>query len=62
MLDNVLDWKLIHRHLDQMDEIYQSSGFGRLFDSIEFEPEGVNLFATVEKKTGGSASRMSDAV
>jgi len=45
-----------------MDEIYQSSGFGRLFDSIEFEPEGVNLFATVEKKHGGSASRTSDAV
>ncbi|GEM_PF-2505740 len=62
LLDHVLDWKLIHRDEAQMNEICKSSVFGRPFDSIEFEPEGVNLFATVEKKTGGSASRMSDAV
>lgn len=48
-MDHVVDWKLIHRDEAQMNTICKNSAFNRDFDSIEFEAENINLFATVNR-------------
>ena len=48
--DHVLDWKLIHRTEADMDRLFQQSRFSRGCTRIEFEPTGINLFATCTKQ------------
>jgi len=45
-MDYILDWKLIHRTEEDMNRLYEQSSFGRPCTSIEFEEEGINLFAS----------------
>jgi len=49
LMDHVLEWKLIHRTEEDMNHLYQQSTFNRPANSIQFEEEGVNLFATCIK-------------
>ena len=49
-MDYVLDWKLIHRTADEMNHLCQQSEFQCDFDQIDFEPTGINLFATIAKR------------
>lgn len=44
-MDFVLDWRLIHRSEEDMDRLFRGSPFGRACTRIQFEGEGVNLFA-----------------
>lgn len=46
LMDHVLDWRLIHRDEADMDRLFQSSAFGTACSKIEFEQEGINMFAT----------------
>lgn len=48
-MDYVLDWKLIHRSEDDMNRLYAASKFGRGCTRIQFENEGVNMFAECVK-------------
>lgn len=48
-MDYVLDWRLIHRNEDDMNRLYAASKFGRGCTRIEFENEGVNMFAECVK-------------
>jgi hypothetical protein len=41
----VLDWRLIHRDEQKMDELFRSSKFGRNCTRVLFEQEQINLFA-----------------
>ncbi|MCC5859309.1 MAG: cyclic nucleotide-binding domain-containing protein [Ectothiorhodospiraceae bacterium] len=45
LMDHVLDWKLIHRTEEEMDQLFERSAFGRPCTAIRFENEGINLFA-----------------
>ncbi len=49
VMDYVLDWRLVHRSADDMDRLFTASAFGRGTTAIDFEEEGVNLFATCER-------------
>ena len=42
--------RLIHRSVDDMDRLFTTSAFGRGTTTIDFEEEGVNLFATCERQ------------
>jgi SAM-dependent methyltransferase len=44
-MDHVLDWKLIHRTENEMNALFSASSFGRPCTRIQFEDQGVNLFA-----------------
>ena len=44
-MDYVLDWRLIHRDEQKMDELFRSSKFGRNYTRALFEQEQINLFA-----------------
>lgn len=48
-MDNVFDWKLIHRDEDDMNRIFEKSVFGRGCTEILFEPQGINLFACCQR-------------
>ncbi|MDP6581198.1 MAG: cyclic nucleotide-binding domain-containing protein [Vicinamibacterales bacterium] len=48
-MDYVLDWKLIHRTEEDMNRLYEMSRFGRPCTRIQYEAEGINLFAECEK-------------
>ena len=48
-MDHVLDWKLIHRTEADMHRIYAASKFGTPCTRIQYEEEGVNLFAECVK-------------
>ena len=52
VMDHVLDWRLIHRSEADMDRLFTASAFGRGASAIDFEAEGVNLFATCERSSG----------
>ena len=49
LMDHVLDWRLIHRDESNMNRLFRASAFGCPCDSIRFEAEGVNLFASAVK-------------
>ncbi len=44
-MDYVLEWNLIHRTEDDMNRLFQNSPFKRPCTKIQFEAEGVDLFA-----------------
>lgn len=44
-MDFVLEWNLIHRTEEDMHRLFRGSPFGRDCSRIQFEGEGVNLFA-----------------
>jgi extracellular factor (EF) 3-hydroxypalmitic acid methyl ester biosynthesis protein len=44
-MDHVLEWVLIHRTEEEMNTLFQSSPFGRPCTKIQFEQQGINLFA-----------------
>ena len=45
MMDYVLEWRLIHRSEEDMHRLFTCSAFGRSCTRIQFEDEGINLFA-----------------
>ena len=45
MLDYILDWKLIHRTQDDFDRLFAASAFGRPSTRVQFEEQGLNMFA-----------------
>lgn len=49
-MDHVLEWNLIHRTEDDMHRLFSASPFARGCTSIQFEEQGVNLFAECIKK------------
>lgn len=49
IMDHVLDWRLRHRTQDDMNRLFSSSAFGRECSRIQFEQEGINLFAECAK-------------
>ncbi|NLF69191.1 MAG: cyclic nucleotide-binding domain-containing protein [Candidatus Anammoximicrobium sp.] len=49
IMEHVLDWKLIHRTEDEMHRLFAASKFGRPCTRLQFEAEGVNLFAECVK-------------
>lgn len=49
VMDHVVDWKLIHRSEADLDMLLKASKFGRPFDEIRFENEGVIYFGSVRK-------------
>lgn len=50
VMDYVLDWRLVHRSGADMDRLFAASAFGRGSSAIDFEAEGVNLFASCERQ------------
>lgn len=49
-MDHVLEWQLIHRDEADMHRLFSLSRFGRSADRIEFESQGINLFATALRR------------
>ena len=49
MMDYVLEWRLIHRSEEDMHRLFTCSAFGRSCTRIQFEDEGINLFAECAK-------------
>jgi SAM-dependent methyltransferase len=49
-MDYVLEWKLIHRTEDEMHQLFRNSPFTKPCTRIQFEEEGVNLFAECVKE------------
>jgi CRP-like cAMP-binding protein/SAM-dependent methyltransferase len=48
-MDYVLEWNLIHRTEEDMNRLFEASAFKRPCTKIQFEAEGVNLFAECVK-------------
>lgn len=48
-MDYVLEWNLIHRTEEDMNRLFEASAFQRPCTRIQFEAEGVNLFAECAK-------------
>lgn len=49
LMDHVLHWRLIHRSEEDMHRLYLASRFGKPATRIEFEAQGINLFAECQK-------------
>jgi SAM-dependent methyltransferase len=49
-MDYVLEWNLIHRTEEDMNRLFRASPFKRDCTRIQFEHEGVNLFAECRKE------------
>ena len=49
LMDQVLDWHLVHRDEADMNRLLQSSKFGRPCSRVVFEEEGIDLFAECRK-------------
>ena len=45
LMDQLLDWRLIHRDQADMERLAQAAGFAPGATEMRFEPSGVNLFA-----------------
>lgn len=50
VMDYVLEWRLIHRSEEEMHRLFRASAFARSCTRIQFESEGVNLFAECIKE------------
>jgi len=50
LMDHILKWSLIHRSEDDMNRLFESSEFGRPCSNLQFEEEGINLFAECVKQ------------
>lgn len=46
LMDEVLDWKLVHRTEADLDRLLAASRFGRSSTAMRCEPTGINLFAS----------------
>jgi extracellular factor (EF) 3-hydroxypalmitic acid methyl ester biosynthesis protein len=44
-MDHVLDWRLIHRSEDDMNQLFRESAFRSPCSNIRYEEQGINLFA-----------------
>jgi CRP-like cAMP-binding protein/SAM-dependent methyltransferase len=51
MMDYVMEWKLIHRSEEDINRLFIASAFGRPSRRIQFESEGLNLFAECVKES-----------
>ncbi len=49
IMEHVLEWKLIHRTEEDLHRLFAASKFGRPCTKLQFEAEGVNLFAECVK-------------
>lgn len=49
LMDYVLDWRLVHRTEEDMNRLFASSAFKRPCTDVQFESEGINLFAACIK-------------
>jgi CRP-like cAMP-binding protein len=49
-MEHVLDWRLTHRTEAEMNDLFQRSKFARPCSRIQFEEEGINLFAECRKQ------------
>jgi len=49
LMDNLLEWRLIHRTPEEMTALFGRSRFGEAPVEVRFEPAGVNLFAFCRK-------------
>jgi trans-aconitate methyltransferase len=49
-MDVLLDWKLIHRSVDQLRQLFSKSRFGETPLRVECEAAGVQLFATAMRR------------
>lgn len=50
LMDHILKWSLTHRNEDDMNHLFESSKFGRPCSNLQFEEEGINLFAECVKQ------------
>lgn len=50
LMDQVLDWTLIHRTEEDMNRLFSASAFGGPCSRIRYEGSGVNLFAIAERQ------------
>ncbi len=50
MMDHVLEWRLIHRDEAHMNKLFAASAFARPCDRIDYEEQGINLFAECIKE------------
>jgi extracellular factor (EF) 3-hydroxypalmitic acid methyl ester biosynthesis protein len=50
VMDYVLEWRLIHRSEEEVHRLFRASAFARSCTRIQFESEGVNLFAECIKE------------
>jgi SAM-dependent methyltransferase len=53
MLEYVTEWELIHRTEQDMSRLYSKSAFGRDCTRVQFEDQGINLFAECVKAGQG---------
>jgi SAM-dependent methyltransferase len=49
IMDYILEWRLIHRSEEDMHRLFIASAFARPCSQIQFEDEGINLFAECVK-------------
>jgi extracellular factor (EF) 3-hydroxypalmitic acid methyl ester biosynthesis protein len=49
-MDSVLEWNLIHRTEEDMNVLFKNSPFGRPCTRIQFEDQGIDLFAECVKE------------
>ncbi len=45
LMEHVLEWNLVHRTEEDMDRLFRASKFARPTTRIQFEEQGINLFA-----------------
>ncbi len=50
LMEYVLEWKLIHRTEDDLNRLYEQSHFACPATRIQFEEQGINLFAECVKR------------
>ena len=50
LMEHVLEWKLIHRTEDDLNRLYHRSYFAEPATRIQFEEQGINLFAECVKR------------
>ncbi|MCP4218919.1 MAG: cyclic nucleotide-binding domain-containing protein [bacterium] len=49
-MNHIFNWQLIHRTEADMDRLYEQSDFGRPCTNIQFEKEGIDMFAECIKE------------
>lgn len=49
LMEILLDWRLIYRTEEEMDRLYRQSAFGTSCTRIQFEGQGVDMFAECRK-------------
>jgi extracellular factor (EF) 3-hydroxypalmitic acid methyl ester biosynthesis protein len=54
-MDHLLEWPLIYRTPEDMRRLFARSAFGEQPVEIQYEPQGINLFATCSKEPAVAA-------